>query len=222
MYFQKPEERRTATLFSRNLDELGPGVVEQNLQQLSKFPEFCQFIRWCLVQYGNDGLLPLGVRQFIAALSKNSPVCSIIFPSDIVTDLVKELCDSSPLKQKPPHLKKLQEHAPLIFALYYDVEGDVLPSPVRQLLLKLVDIASAPFVDRESPLDCDEEFGNVLVDSLLWFPSLEKKRSRGLFNMDKNNNQERTCNKKSTKHPTLLPGVFLLHCQHGSLGTHLS
>lgn len=51
---------------------------------------------------------------------------------------------------------------------------------------------------------------------LSFFPSLEKCRERGKFQMDKKRTAGR-CNKEYVGHPSLLPGIFTIFCQHGKV-----
>lgn len=59
---------------------------------------------------------------------------------------------------------------------------------------------------------------NTSPDS--FYPALPSVRSRGRYEMDnsgskKKQHNETDCTKRSKGHPSLLPGVFCLFCEHG-------
>ena len=83
------------------------------------------------------------------------------------------------------------------------VEEDLLPILIKDLLEKV----KAPF-NVKSLTDTDSGDLQHFQD-LEFFPSLPVVRSRGDFCFDTNSSP--------TRHPTLLPGIFLIHCRHGML-----
>ncbi|XP_041922771.1 uncharacterized protein LOC121686464 [Alosa sapidissima] len=72
--------------------------------------------------------------------------------------------------------------------------------------------AEAPFLGEElvddSPVDHPSEA------SLSFFPSLPVIRQRGHYLADSKQSKP-ACHKNASGHPSLLPGVFLIHCEHG-------
>ena len=48
-----------------------------------------------------------------------------------------------------------------------------------------------------------------------YYPCLPVVRSRGDYCLD--DTTTNICTKRSTRHPSLLPGVFLVHCKHGTI-----
>ncbi|CAH3156015.1 unnamed protein product [Pocillopora meandrina] len=48
-----------------------------------------------------------------------------------------------------------------------------------------------------------------------YYPCLPVVRSRGDYCLD--DTTPNICAKRSTRHPSLLPGVFLVHCKHGTI-----
>ena len=55
-------------------------------------------------------------------------------------------------------------------------------------------------------MDCDD-------DSFGYFPQLPRLRNRKNYVADRSHSS--VCNKKSSRHPSLLPGIFTLYCEHG-------
>lgn len=53
----------------------------------------------------------------------------------------------------------------------------------------------------------------------LFFPCLPKIRTRGVYEADRKSKQL-ICTKRTSKHPSLLPGVFTIYCEHGKLQNH--
>ena len=49
---------------------------------------------------------------------------------------------------------------------------------------------------------------------MAFFPQLPVIRSRGSYRADRVR-KEKICTKHTTGHPSLLPGVFVMFCQHG-------
>ena len=77
----------------------------------------------------------------------------------------------------------------------------------EELLLK----ASAPF--QEDDIKPNEEF-TPNTDEMSFFPHLPKCRERRAYAAD-SAGKVLTCTKKTSRHPTLLPGVFTIFCEHG-------
>ena len=56
--------------------------------------------------------------------------------------------------------------------------------------------------------------------SLCYFPSLPRVRIRRCFEAD-TDRKTVVCTKKSSGHPSLLPGIFTIFCPHGLYGIQL-
>lgn len=88
------------------------------------------------------------------------------------------------------------------------------PQELIELLLSLEEKAAESYpADSRASLS---EGGSGLNDNS-FFPSLPIQRSRGTYEMDLKGCKKSShdCNKKSRGHPSLLPGVFCLFCEHG-------
>ena len=57
-------------------------------------------------------------------------------------------------------------------------------------------------------------------DVTFFIPALPKVSPRGTYAADRKKRDE-GCRKQSPGHPTLLPGIFEIFCQHGNLITNL-
>ena len=120
--------------------------------------------------------------------------------------------DNVPVKQSPEDLLLLQRSCPLLFDVVSLIEGEHLPSVLCDLIKDLLEKAKAPF-NVDSPMNSGSQEISHFQD-LEYFPCLPVVRSRGDYCFDVNA-PSNICTKRSTRHPTLLPGVFLVHCQHG-------
>ena len=112
-------------------------------------------------------------------------------------------------------MKCLQEEIPVLFELirspgYYP--KDVLSSFLNELLNR----ANSPFPNHDDRKGCaTTKNADVINDNnLAYFPQLPKVRHRGYYRTDKNTSGP-VCKQRSA-HPSLLPGVFTLFCQHGN------
>lgn len=151
--------------------------------------------------------------KLMHALSASSPACGFLHPSEMTFNLVEEM-RSADITTQPQLMKCLQEEIPVVFELARSLHGyphELMKPIIEELMLK----ANAPFEPRP-----DKEVAPVspLVhnDEMSYFPHLPKCRERQAYTAD-NVGKVLTCTKKSSRHPTLLPGVFTLFCEHGNL-----
>lgn len=88
------------------------------------------------------------------------------------------------------------------------------PPELIELLISLEEKAAESYPpDTMASLSEDET--ELKLNS--FFPSLPIQRCRGTYEMDLKGCRKSShdCNKKSRGHPSLLPGVFCLFCEHG-------
>ena len=157
---------------------------------------------------------PMGISNFILAVSKSTPICAIFRPIDELQDLCQKILQGHNVKEHPEDMLLLQSKCLLLFDLLAD--NPTLFSKMQDLLRKLLQIAAAPFRVSGSPVDSLGSEANAIVDSLTYFPCLPRVRGRGCYQADRVRiTSEVICNKKAGRHPTLLPGIFLVHCAHG-------
>ena len=143
------------------------------------------------------------------SLASTSPVCALLHSSDSVAKLVASMKEKD-ITKDAVLMQKLQE-IPIIFALirslaYYPQK--IFIPLLEELWIK----AKAPFILEDcvdKPEDASVENGECHIDNLSYFPGLPKIRSRGIYVADKKSN-DTICTKRSSRHPALLPGIFIL------------
>lgn len=186
------------------------------------YPELAGFLNCCFHQYGKDAPFPSGISKFILAISKKTPICAIFRPIDELQGICTKILQGHCVKQHPADMLLLQRKCPLLFELITEIDDPALISKMRDLLRKLLQIAGTPFRVNGSPEVPIGSEGNAIVDGLTYFPSLPILRGRGCYQVDRQRTtSEVICNKKAGRHPSLLPGIFLVHCEHGTF-TYIS
>ena len=120
------------------------------------------------------------------------------------------LMSSSDITTDPVNLKVLQEEIPVVFHLLQSL-GYYPRDVLAPLLCALSKIAFSS-VSEERP-DAIPKDDDDKAD-LACFPVLPQVRSRGVNQADKKPSGA-ICNKHRSKHPSLLPGIFTIFCQHG-------
>lgn len=175
-------------------------------------PPLDSFLSWCISNYGTDVSYPPSICALFTALGKSSPVCALLPQLDSVESLYEKLKNDEPIKQFPDELLLLQQTCPLLFDVISTVEGDMLPSALSVLIKDLLEKAKAPF--HGAPFADSQSVHSGSFQELEYFPCLPIVRSRGNFCLD-NESSPNICTKKSSRHPSLLPGIFLVHCCHG-------
>ena len=152
--------------------------------------------------------------EFLRSLASTSPVCGLIHPSQSTYTLMKSLMEDD-VTRDALMMKTLQEEIPVLFNLIRAL-GYYPQTLLKPLLQEMMEKAKAPFVDvavqgTQTPLgnECSDKY------SLSFFPNLPVVRSRGHYQADRKTSGQ-ICNKKSSRHPSLLPGIFTLFCEHGT------
>ncbi|XP_028394477.1 uncharacterized protein LOC114518672 [Dendronephthya gigantea] len=153
------------------------------------------------------------LKRFIKDISCNTPICAIL-PLD---EELRRVCDkikrSVPVKEFPSDIELLQRKCPALFGIFSSLSDSFAPAEFIPLLTDLLNIADNAFKDCEAPQDDSVVNPSSLLAN---FPSLKPVRGRGTYAADKGKQTfENPCTKKSGRHPTLLPGIFLIFCQHG-------
>ena len=154
--------------------------------------------------------------ELISVVSSPSPACATIHPSERVSSLLSAM-ENSDITRDTTSLKVLQEEIPVIFNLIRSL-GYYPKEILAPLLKELSRVAFGTFsllpVEKVlTPATMTEE---NKVD-LAYFPALHRVRVRGVYQADKKaSGHGRACRKRSSKHPSLLPGIFTIFCQHGN------
>ena len=191
------------SLLKQYLDSLVPEILPLlNSTTLNPIPPASKF------------LCKPSVKNVMHSLAASTAVCGLLHPSEEVNKLVEDMCTKD-VTLHAECLASLQQQIPVIFKAireenaYHQNEYGPL---MRKLLLKCY----APFetVDFDQSLQSNSEADIPQNEPLLYFPHLKKRRVRGNYVAD-GKLKEPVCTKRSSKHPTLLPGIFTLFCEHG-------
>lgn len=161
--------------------------------------------------------------HLLHSLSAATPACGLLHPSEKSVKLISDMCRLD-ITKDPLSMKCLQEEMPVLFNTLRSIKSypSKLLNPILQCLLNK---ANAPFQDHlkeDTDIDGSQLSQDTSIiqrehqpeDYLFHFPLLTKCRTRGNYSADKEGRLA-SCTKKSSKHPTLLPGVFTLFCGHG-------
>ncbi|XP_041958817.1 uncharacterized protein LOC121718060 isoform X2 [Alosa sapidissima] len=151
---------------------------------------------------------PDNLKGLIRALSKNSPACGLLHPSAELQGFLERIATGYPVRHSVDDMLYLQQQVPVLFQMLKDTEDNHVPTLLGSLLLDLFSKAEAPFLGEELVDDSPVEA------SLSFFPSLPVIRQRGHYLADSKQSKP-ACHKNASGHPSLLPGVFLIHCEHG-------
>ena len=154
---------------------------------------------------------------FVQSLASASPVCAYVHTSDEIRALFKKMqAEEYDVTRTPDSMKLLQYYVPILFNLVKNLSSypHTLLSPILQTLL---DKAEAPFAGEGEVHDAKpSDLSDTELQHLGFFPQLPLVRNRGSYVADGSKYSEFSlCNKYSHGHPSLLPGVFTLFCQHG-------
>ena len=142
-------------------------------------------------------------------------MCALVPPTEEVHKMLKEMESSGSLKSNAKKMAFLQKEAPVLFTLI-----ECLPSypteAFQPILKRLVELSLAPFTQ-----DFTESIVLVTMhtdinddDMISYFPKLPSLRKQKIYKAD--SSKSSVCTKKSSRHPSLLPGIFTLYCQHGN------
>ncbi len=184
---------------------------------LDRYGHLKHFLSWCISTFSFEW--PTGVVDFIVAIGKNSPVCAIFHTDSRLIALCEKLLNGYPIKKHPVEFQLLSDTCPLLFGFLCAVPSEHLPKELSPLLKQLLDIASSPFVTAQATAEipcsrAQEESG------IAFFPNHPMIRERGNYVLDKRSEpKSEFCTKRSGRHPTLLPGIFLVQCWHGKISS---
>lgn len=150
--------------------------------------------------------------DFIATIASSSPVCATVHPSDKLFLFLHKLSDATyNVLGSVDSMQYLRMEIPVLFHLLQSLKyfpHKLLTPIIRQLIEK----AAAPFT---SSTITQPHLFETVSDDLSYFPKLPVNCPRPTYAADKKL-QKKICTKKGTRHPTLLPGVFTIFCQHGN------
>ena len=177
-------------------------------------PALGSFLSWNISFYGSDVSFPTPITGLFNALGKASPVCALLPQLDSLETFYRRLIGNGPVEQCPEDMLLLQQTFPLLFDIVSIVEGDQLPEALTAFISDLLEKAKSPF-SRNGSIPDAVQLDVHRTNDVEYYPCLPVVRSRGDYCLD--DTTPNICAKRSTRHPSLLPGVFLVHCKHGTV-----
>ncbi|XP_056021296.1 uncharacterized protein LOC125649645 isoform X2 [Ostrea edulis] len=187
-----------------------PPLIEAEVTKLFDLLGYHNKELQALVQsFGRSEIAPPPYRPFLKNLALDSPICGMFHPSDHLQRIIQKMKIKDP-KSSPELLEELQMQLPLVYKLVCSINHT--PYHLVELLESLVEKAANSYPENTTATSLMDN--HLLKDS--FFPSLLPLRSRGTYKMDFTTNKKGKyeCT-KSKGHPSLLPGVFCLFCEHG-------
>jgi hypothetical protein len=191
-------------------------TAEEKIFMLNESAKVCAALHEFLVYIDSDTITvaPDSTKDFLLCLASKSPVCSYVHVNDSVRQLITNLLAGVNIKGDPVAWNQLHEELPIIYKMLSPKSVTTVPQPLSKLLSVMWQKAEATFHACREIADTNEA---IQTDQLSHFPCLPKLRNRCTFSADVRKNVSNTgaCKKRYTGHPTLLPGIFTLYCQHG-------
>ena len=151
--------------------------------------------------------------ELIQSLATTFPVCALIHPSEKTSTLVQEMHKRG-ITRDPSMMATLQKEIPAIHKLIQSLSS--YPTQLSPLLKDLLSRSQAPFPKDPTDLRAVDarDVDSGQSHKLSYFPCLPRIRERQQYRADKKV-KDPICTKRTSRHPTLLPGVFTLFCEHG-------
>lgn len=148
-------------------------------------------------------------NKFVGCLVSPYPACSLLSSDPRVHSVLRSI--SPEIRGNMQELAILQYNIPTLFALIQDLKDDFPFDCFKNAVEEMISRSTSPFGR------CHEVIENIRFDTenISYFPTLEVVRGRGLYSSDKDITRARECTKMSRGHPSLLPGIFTLFCNHG-------
>eukprot|EP00794_Sanderia_malayensis_P003058 gene3058-3521_t len=152
---------------------------------------------------------------FIEAIGCSTPVCGFVHQD---AELLKALQTFIDCKGRisSTTLSVFQERFPVLYALIISFHGMMPPNELIPVLTMMIKKAENPFLENR-----EVQFNLVVTDKedncdtmFSHWPAIPRIRNRGVYAVDKDKNAK-SCLKISRGHPSLLPGIFTMFCEHG-------
>lgn len=156
---------------------------------------------------------PVEWSAFLSALASASPVCGLLHPSEKAINLLTKM-KTTCISHCPTDMECLQQELPVLFEL---IRSKTFPQRLLSPIIEdLIEKSTAPF---KTEVKADMSLSETsTAQELSFFPSLKVHRKRRIYPADGSSGSQAVCTKKSQRHPSLLPGIFTLYCQHGKIG----
>ena len=176
---------------------------------VSEYKEIHEAFIWTNKKYPSKQ--PRGIKDFFLCLSKPSPVCSYLYPSEECFSLLEKLFIVG-VKSQVSTMRDLHNKLPIFFDLLTSMEDQSsLPFDWKPVAYKLMQLAGQPFTGPKL-IEESAQSGDEKVMS--YFPTLPMLRRRGRYVMDAVKD-ETICTKNYPSHQKLTSGIFTLYCIHG-------
>ena len=197
--------------FRQQLNEVmeRDSIEEEVLQRLrNESNSHAPFLQNALNYFLKKKDVPTHWRRLVKDLSKKSPICGLIQCSANNLEQIIELLHSEKVFEEM--LYEIRETCPTIyiFLLHSDADDVEYLIPILTSTLKVIQ-----YVESHLP-HALPEVSSAHQDVSGCFPCLPVIKERGSYTMDSGKHAN-SCTKLNKGHKSLLPGVFLLHCEHG-------
>lgn len=123
----------------------------------------------------------------------------------------EEYANTMHLREDSSLMYGLQQFCPILYDLINTLQLGGVPPYISVLLKEVVTIAELPFSRCQLqllPVQRDED--------LAFYLNFPKLFERGNYKMDKMKSQV-NCKKRGSTHPSLLPAIFTVFCEHGMM-----
>lgn len=160
---------------------------------------------------GCSTLCPKEYQSLLQMISSSSPACAMLPHSAENDQAIKKLLEiNDDIGFHPDLLLHIQQNLPLLYEIVKDIGP--LESNIQKIISAVSKKSKATYDSSEYR---DIESFPQKNDISAFFPLLQTLRDRGLYKADKLRKEADFCKKDSTRHPTLLPGIFTVFCKHG-------
>ena len=169
-----------------------------------------------------EKLAPVLYRRFFSEIARNAPACGMVQIAGCkeACDTLKKVANRSIdvfMPQNSYYWNLLSKKAPVIssfLSLCHQHISSEIPQEVFDLLGHISVTIQAPF--KVSKADKFHYPEPNRTNSLSYFPSLPQLHGNAVYQIDKSRIAAGSdvCNKTSSKHPTLTPGIFTVYCPH--------
>eukprot|EP00112_Aurelia_sp_Birch-Aquarium-sp1_P004615 Seg1523.5 transcript_id=Seg1523.5/GoldUCD/mRNA.D3Y31 product="hypothetical protein" protein_id=Seg1523.5/GoldUCD/D3Y31 len=156
---------------------------------------------------------PSAWSPFIAALAAASPVCGLVHIDGDLHAALGSLVNNLGIVDAEL-LAIFEKKFPMLHKLVISLHALRCAQQLLPVLTLLVKKSKAPFMRGcYDALLMQDEFPDSPYS---FWPSLEQVRRRGWYALDATakSKDQHYCHKMSKGHPTLLPGVFTMFCEH--------
>lgn len=203
-----------ATWKNKNAKPLTPVEKDELFNLLQKmYPALYQFIR--SISVAHSCVAPSFAGMFLRSVASKSPVCVYIPVTLHTKQLLLDIVHGVNVKQDATKWHKLQELLPVVYDILTHEPSTTVQHEFSILVSDLMTISEHTFNNCKA-IEEQNDITECQTDQrIAFFPALPQVRSRSLFAADKQLLKgEKACAKSFRGHPTLLPGLFAIYCQH--------